>query len=143
MHNANKSWICDCCGFRFGIKNTFKLHMLGHLPSSFLCSECGKKFVNVGNLNNHQKLHEGILNEVCKLCNKGYATKCGLNDHIIRNHFAKLNCELTGCSSISSSKQAYKKHLKTMHKKNDQVLIKKVIVNLEKLKPNFQQLKYV
>ena len=143
MHNKKKGWICDCCGSRFGYKDALKLHMMNHLPPTFPCSECGKKFVQATQLGTHKKLHQGILNEVCKLCNKGYATKGGLNNHIVYNHFAKFNCEVTGCSSILSSKSKYKFHLRTVHKKNDQVSIEKLIKKLDKLKPNFQQLKYV
>ena len=143
MHNTNKVWICDCCGFRFGLKNVLKKHMMIHLPPSFSCPECEKKFVRAGHLNKHKKIHRGILNEVCKLCNKGCSTKDSLSTHIILNHFAKLHCEVTGCSSILSSKPAYKMHLKKVHKNDDQVLIGNLIKNLEKLRPNFQQLKYV
>ena len=143
MHNTNKDWICDCCGSRFGYKKALQIHMMNHLPPSFFCTNCSKKFVRAGGLRTHKKLHQGILNEVCKLCNKGYPTKNGLSRHIILNHFDKLHCEVTGCLSILSSKSVYNCHLKTVHKKNNQVLIEKLIKNLDKLKPNFQQLKYV
>ena len=143
MHNTDKVWICDCCGSRFGMKHVLKLHMMNHLPPSYSCSECDMKFVQAGHLNAHKKLHQGILNEICKLCNKGYATKDGLSKHIIRNHFAKFHCEVTGCSSFLSIKSNYKIHLKTVHKKDDQVFIRNLIQNLEKLKPDYQQLKYV
>ena len=143
MHNKIKGWICDCCGSRFGVKDKLKLHLMSHLSPLFACSECDKKFVHAYNLKTHKKLHQRILNQICELCNKGYATKNGLSKHIISNHFAKLRCEVTRCSSALSSKPNYKFHLKTMHKKGDQVLIGKLINNLDKLKPNFQQLKYV
>ena len=142
MHNSNKGWICDCCGSRFGLKNVLRLHMLSHLPPSFSCSECDKKFLQAGNLTRHKKLHQGILNEVCKLCNKGYATKDSLYYHIIKKHFAKLHCEVTGCSTTLSCKSNYKMHLKSVHKDDDHALIGNLVINLEKLKPNFQQLKY-
>ena len=143
MHNTHKSWICDCCGSRFGLKQALVQHMMIHLPPSFSCSECDKKFVLAGDLNKHKKRHQGILNEICKLCNKGYATKTALTNHMIQRHFAKFHCEVTECSSINGSKSKYKRHLKTVHKKDEQVLIENLIKNLEKLKPNFQQLKYV
>ena len=117
--------------------------MMIHLPSSFSCSECDKKFVHASNLKTHKKCHQGILTEICKLCNKGYATKGGFNEHIIRLHFAKFHCEMTECSSIISSKSDYKIHLKKVHKKDDQVAVKNFIIKLEKLKANFQLLKYV
>ena len=142
MHNQHKGWICDCCGSRFGHKNELKFHIMSHLLPSFSCSKCDKKFVRADHLKTHKKRHQGILNEICKFCNKGYTTIDGVRTHIISVHFAKFDCEVTGCSSIISSKSDYKKHLKKVHKKDDQVLIEKLIINLDKLKPNFQQLKY-
>ena len=143
MHNTNKDWICDCCGSRFGHKNALKPHMMTHLPPSFACSECEKKFVRDADLQIHKKLHQGIHNEICKLCNKRYVSGSALRSHIILNHFAKYRCEVTSCSSIFSYKASYKNHLKTAHKKDDQVLIGNLLISQEKLKPNFQQLKYV
>ena len=143
MHNTNKGWICECCGSRFGYKNVLTKHMVSHLPPSRSCSECDNKFVYACDLNKHKKLHQGTLNKVSKLCNKGYATKNGLANHVIERHFAKFHCEVTGCSSILSSKSKYKFHLKTVHKKDDQVFIRNLMKNLEKLMRNFQQLKYI
>ena len=117
--------------------------MMTHLPPSLSCSECDKKFVYASNLNIHKKRHQGILNKICKLCNKGYSTIGSLSNHIIENHFAKFHCEVPGCTTYTSSKKSYEKHLKRIHKKDDPVLIKKLIKNLEKLKPDFQQFKYV
>ena len=142
MHNTNKGWICDRCDSRFGLKQALKRHMICHLPPSFSCSECDKKFVHISHLKSHKKRHQGILNEICKVCNKGHATKTGISNHIIYNHFAKFHCEVTGCSSILSSKSVYKNHLILVHKKDDQVLIGNLLNSLEKMKPNFQQLKY-
>ena len=117
--------------------------MLSHLPPSFLCLECGKKFFRAFNLKVHTKRHQGVLTEICKLCNKGYSTNVGLSDHTILKHFAKLHCEVTGCSSALSNKGAYKRHLKTVHKTVDKVLMENLLINLEKLKPNYQQFKYM
>ena len=117
--------------------------MMTHLPPSFSCSECEKKFVYASHLNSHKKLHQGILNEICKLCNKRYVFGSALRSHIILKHFAKYRCEVTSCSSIFSYKGAYKNHLKTAHKKDDQILIGNLLISQEKLKPNYQQLKYV
>ena len=142
LHNSNRGWTCDCCGARFGTKKVLKIHMMTHLPPSFCCSECDRKFVHVGNLIRHKKLHQEILNEICKFCNKGFATKGSLREHIILKHFVKFPCEVDGCSSTFSSKANYKRHLKKVHKKDDQALIEKLLEKMEKLKPNHQQLKY-
>ena len=142
MHNTNKGWTCDCCGARFGTKKVLKHHMMTHLPPSFCCSECDRKFVFASNLNTHKKLHRGVLNEVCEFCKKGFPTKSSFSSHFIQKHFVKLVCEVAECSFTLSSKGHYKFHLKSVHKKDDQVLIGKLLEKVEKLKPNFQQLKY-
>ena len=142
MHNTNKGWTCDCCGAQYGNKHSLKYHMMTHLPPSFPCSECDRKFVYDCDLNKHNNLHRGILNEICKFCNKGFPTKGSLSHHIITKHFVKLVCEVAGCSSTFNTKTRYKTHLKSVHKKDDQVLIGKLLEKVEKLKPNHQQLKY-
>ena len=143
LHNTNKGWTCDCCGSRYGTKHSLKNHMKTHLPPSFSCSECDRKFVHADTLNRHEKFHRGILNEVCKFCNKGFATKDSLRSHIIQSHFVKFVCEVAGCSTTFSSKSCYKTHLKRIHKKDDQVVIGKLLERVDKLKPDHQQLKYV
>ena len=44
----------------------------------FLAQSVTRNLCMLATLQKHKKLHQGILNEVCKLCNKGYATKGGL-----------------------------------------------------------------
>ena len=68
--------------------------------------------------------------------------KDALNNHTIQKHFVKFACGVDGCSTTISCKSHYKTHLKLVHKKDDQVLIGKLLEKLEKLKPNHQQLKY-
>ena len=143
IHATQKDWICDCCGSRFGIKGYLKSHMLTHLPPSFACSKCFKKFVHAGELTIHLKRHAGILNEVCKICNKGHSTKKDLANHIKCKHFYKLHCEITNCSYKSSSKSNFKRHLKAAHKHLNQNMIEKLLKNLEFLKADFQKMKYV
>ena len=117
--------------------------MKTHLPPSFACSKCPKKFVHPGNLNNHLKIHAGILNEVCKICNKGYTTKDSLTKHIKENHFSKMHCEIPNCGFKCGSKSEYRNHLKITHKHLDKNMIEKLLKDLEKLKPDFQMMKYV
>ena len=135
-----RDWVCDCCGSRYGTKNTLREHMKIHLPPSFACSKCDRKFAYA----HHLKRHAGILNEFCKICNKGYSTKESLKKHIIQKHFSsKIHCEIPNCSYKTGVKSYYKLHLEKMHRKIDQQLIKKMLHDLQKLKPDYEKLKYV
>ena len=143
MHATKKDWTCDCCGSQFGTKAGLKNHVKSHLPPSFSCSKCDKKFKNTYNLKEHEKLHRGILNELCKHCKEGFRTKTLLYYHIIYTHFEKLHCEVNGCLSFFGCKRYYKEHLRKFHKNYDQVLIENLLGKLEILKPDQQLLKYV
>ena len=143
IHASKKDWVCDCCGSRFGLKVLLKGHMLNHLPPSFACSKCDRKFVFPGDLKNHLKRHAGILNEICKTCNKGYSTKGPLRMHIINKHFSKIQCKIPNCAYKTGVKGHYKSHLKRQHKKLIPNLIGKLLEELEKLKPDYQKMKYV
>ena len=143
MHATNKDWICDCCGSHFGTKKVLWTHMKTHLPPSYSCSKCDRKFVYAHFLQNHEKLHQRILNEICKHCKKGFPTKNLLNDHVISQHFERLHCEFNGSLITFNCKFNYKSHLKRSHRKDDQILIKKLLLKLNKKKPDFQQLKYI
>ena len=143
IHATQKDWACDCCGSCFGTKHVLKTHMMTHLPPSFACSKCPKKFVYASYLKTHLKIHAGVLNEECKYCNKGYTTKELLKTHILHQHFSKLYCEVPNCSYKTAAKNHLKRHLKNVHKKVNPNLIEKLIDKIDKLKPNFQMMKHV
>ena len=119
------------------------MHMKIHLPPSFACSKCPRKFVHAAHFKLHLKTHQGILSEFCKHCNKGYLNKNSLCSHITNHHFTKMHCVIPDCMYKAGYKGYYKIHLKRAHKYLDKNLIKKLLDDLEKLKPDFQQLKYL
>ena len=143
IHATKKDWVCDCCGSCFGVKRGLKQHMMKHLPPSFACLKCDGKFVYAGTLKTHLKLHAGVLSEFCKLCNKGFSIKMALRNHIINSHFTKIPCEITNCLYQSSSKPNHKRHFRKVHRNIDQILTTEIFEKLDKLKPDFQMMKYV
>ena len=143
IHTTKKDWVCDCCGSRLALKRILKKHMMIHLPPSFACSKCNRKFVRRDNLTTHLKFHAGILNKACKICNKRYSTKGSLNNHIKLIHFSKLLCQIPNCSYKANSKQVYILHLKSKHKSVGQNTFDKLKEKLQKLKPDFHKMKYV
>ena len=54
-----------------------------------------------------------------------------------------MHCEIPNCSYKTGSKGRYKLHLKETHKYSDKNLVEKLLGDLEKLKPDFQELKYI
>ena len=142
IHATIKNWVCDCCGSRFGTKHVLRNHMITHLPPSFACPKCPKKFVHAATLKNHLKRHAGILNQVCKFCSKGYSTKQTLTCHIVHQHFTKLHCEVPNCTFKSGGKRHLEEHLRR-RKHFNQSTIDKLIKDLDKLKPDFEKMKYV
>ena len=143
MHTTIKNWICDYCGSRFGARNVLTRHVMSHIPLSFACSKCPRKFTQSDSLKRHLKTHAGILNEICEICKKGFSTKETLSMHIILQHFTKLDCEIPNCAYKSGLKVNYKRHLRTKHRDLDQNLMEKIIEKIDKLKIDFPNLKYV
>ena len=143
IHSTKRDWVCDCCGFHHGQKTGLMQDMNSHLPPLFACSICEKKFVRSGDSKQHLKRHAGILNNICKFCNKGYSTADSLIIHITLQHFKKFHCEIPKCSLKTGRKGHYKTHLKIVHWNENNQVLANVIEKVEKLKPDLQKLKYV
>ena len=78
----------------------------------------------------------------CKICNKGISKLANFKMHIALHHFSKIHCEIPNCSYKTGFKARYKKHLQETHRKLGEKLIEKLVGDLEKLKPDFELLKY-
>lgn len=143
MHSPSRDWSCDCCGALFSYKSILRKHMLRHLLPKFACGQCDRMFTHAYSVRVHEKLHEDIRTEKCKLCDQTFKTKSALKSHTINRHFVKLRCEVAGCLVTLCEKKVYKRHLKTMHKDVDQVLIAKLVEQLVTLKPDYVQMQYV
>ena len=143
MHFTSKNWVCDCCGSRFGNKQVLRPHLMTHLPPSFACSICPKAFWHTTHLKNHLKRHAGVVSAVCKHCNKGFPTFSGRNNHIVNHHFSQLSCEVPKCTYKSAAKGIFKRHFKRKHKNVDKNLIAQLLEKMDKLKPDYNLLKYV
>lgn len=143
IHFEKKKWLCDHCGSTFSSKDHLSQHLKVHLPPSYSCTKCDKKFVYAGALRGHLKQHDGILNAVCKHCSKRFTSTAHLGAHITREHFEKIPCAVPGCVASFRGKGCYKDHLRNVHNDVDTVLIG-ILLNMAKLlKPDHQKLKFV
>ena len=58
-------------------------------------------------------------------------------------HFDKFHCEIPKCSYRTGYKVDYKTHLKAVHSDENKKLLENLIEKLDKLKADYQHLKYV
>ena len=75
LHNNKSNFTCEHCGKICKTDETFKRHMILHLPNEdkpFKCSVCGKGFPTRTNLNIHSVVHNSINQYICEYCGKGY-----------------------------------------------------------------------
>ena len=133
---------CDHCGAQFITKFSLIEHILSHLPS-ISCTICHKTFEMVNDLIKHLKIHREIKNKECSHCDESFLTKTHLHYHILFKHFTKIHCEFEQCSFKSGCKVSYEKHLMKMHMNADKVKLKEILEKVQKLKPDYQMLKYV
>ncbi len=49
----------------------------------YKCGECGKSFIEQSNLLAHKKLHKPAPTFPCKHCDKTFATKKQLDEHMV------------------------------------------------------------
>jgi uncharacterized Zn-finger protein len=76
--------VCDICGHVSKYAKDLKKHkksvhekILDHK-----CTECGKRFSNRGNLNQHLVLHTGLTPFQCDLCGRQCRRKAELERHL-------------------------------------------------------------
>ena len=68
IREYHSSYICSCCGKKFKDEGNLKRHNKGDLKE---CGKCDKKFCNVKRLIEHIKVHEPVHIE-CGKCKKDF-----------------------------------------------------------------------
>ncbi len=97
-HKQMTQFYCDSCSFFTDKMNELQGHMLS----------------------THGKEMGGLKDHVCFICGKGYATRTGLNQHLLRHseegppHY---ECPYENCASKVHSKCALKNHIRRVHLK--------------------------
>ncbi|ELK23337.1 Zinc finger protein 615 [Myotis davidii] len=82
-HTREKPFfICSNCGRGFLQNRDLIVHRRSHRgPKPCICNECGKGFVNKSNLTVHRRIHTGEKPHVCNECGKGFIQKGDLIAH--------------------------------------------------------------
>lgn len=63
--------------------------MKNHSGCSFVCSVCGKKYCNSGNLKSHMRLHTGDKPYSCHICGRQFAQSNAHSYHM-KTHSGKV-----------------------------------------------------
>ena len=91
-------------------------HSSLHREYKYICSfpECGTKYRTGTQLKNHvNRYHLERREYQCKDCPSAFYTFRDLSRHIISKHLGiKFACEVPGCGSTLSRRDAYMNHLK-------------------------------
>lgn len=77
----------------------------------FICEECGDKFQSLTNLKIHENKHKNHLPFQCTKCEKGFALKCNLTNHLKFTHSDKKNFKCDKCDKRFCRPNSLKQHL--------------------------------
>ena len=124
---APKFYPCKACNVSFDNANKMWEHRIQQHSDStrFYCDSCGFFTSQMSDLQGHMLATHGkemgaMKDHVCFICGKGYATKTGLNQHLLRHseegppHY---ECPYENCASRVHSKCALKNHIRRVHLK--------------------------
>ena len=80
-HSTDKKYQCKFCGLRLGGLRQLKSHERKHQEPTFQCSFCEKKLSTQKGREWHERQHTGEKPFKCPLCETGFASLGGLQQH--------------------------------------------------------------
>jgi Zinc finger, C2H2 type/Zinc-finger of C2H2 type len=111
-----KKFTCDLCQKGVGTKGGLLYHMKAHLNGRpFKCKICKRSYSTKNDFDTHNKRHAGTK-FTCDFCNRNFASKQYLADHISALHLTKdLKCQFCKKDKYFSSVKAIRIHQMTSH----------------------------
>jgi KRAB domain-containing zinc finger protein len=122
VHERKYERTCGVCGKILANRSDLSKHMrIFHTEGgrgNFMCTDCGKRFDEVGRLNHHRKIHSEPK-FVCDEpgCSKKFYTKSGKSEHMNSVHLQQRNfiCSVKDCGKPFTTKQRLERHTKVTH----------------------------
>uniref|UniRef100_A0A3P9JYS6 C2H2-type domain-containing protein n=1 Tax=Oryzias latipes TaxID=8090 RepID=A0A3P9JYS6_ORYLA len=104
---------CHVCGKTFPTSESLEDHQLCHLGEKpHECSECGKCFFQASQLQQHQRMHKSEFQ--CQICGRGFVSLFALRNHNSRAEHRKSHSRSGDCpspsTSVGESSQSEKRH---------------------------------
>ncbi|XP_046404631.1 uncharacterized protein LOC124169960 [Ischnura elegans] len=128
-HQGRKEAICSKCGKTFCRWDYLIRHcqMVHAKERPYQCSQCSRRFLSRGHLQNHLAVHSGERNHKCEICGKMFSRSDKLREHTFR-HSSTKRYSCPTCGRSYADKRDLSKHQmresncnagKTGHDKND------------------------
>ncbi|KAL2096895.1 hypothetical protein ACEWY4_006102 [Coilia grayii] len=110
IHSGERPWVCERCGKGFPDGRGLRRHLLIHNPKRHQCTDCGKSFVYVFQLRNHQVIHTNEMEYDCKVCGKRFKSKSTRATHM-HLHTGEKPFTCTVCSKKFRHRMSYNTHM--------------------------------
>lgn len=111
--SKNDKYICDKCQKKYGIKDSFKKHLLTHQKKHYICPKCKALFFVNSKLKRHLLIHSNTKEFKCPRCDKAFNLNYNLKVHMrIHNNEKPYICGNFGCFAKFSQQNNLTTHLK-------------------------------
>ena len=107
---------CASCSMKFKTQKDFKQHFkFVQCNKRKTCPTCGKIIVSKFGMKIHiDRVHRGIKNHQCEICNKRFSDSSDMKKHVKYTHGkCKFQCEM--CAKTFGHSSSLKKHIKSTH----------------------------
>lgn len=86
VHVKDKQCTCPVCGDKFAALDYLKSHMIKHSGENHQCQVCNKTYAWKKSLTEHMRIHNNDKRFVCVHCGKAFVQKCSLKGHVNTHH---------------------------------------------------------
>ena len=98
-----KDFMCDTCGKKLVDLSQLNVHERTHGVTPFICGTCGKSFARPGHLTNHKRAHTSVKPFTCRTCGKSFTHSRHFKNHKRTHTSVKpFTCGTCGKSFVHS-----------------------------------------